>query len=157
MKKVLRVGTLILAMAGCFWAGSSFRAVERKLPEKRAAVSDSYADPIEQFKTERAQLRQMQISQLNDVIYGGKADAEVVSLARKQLLDLMAWQEMETTIEGVLRMRGMESSVVTVHTDSVNVLIRDTSLNRQQTSVILELVQRETGISGGNVKIIPIN
>ena len=46
--------------------------------------------------------------------------------------------------------------MATVHEDSVNVLVRAESLSQSETAVILELVLRETGISGGNVKIIPI-
>ena len=53
-------------------------------------------------------------------------------------------------------MRGYSSAVATVHEDSVNVLVRADSLSQSETAVILELVLREAGISGGNVKIIPI-
>ena len=59
--------------------------------------------------------------------------------------------------EGVLRVRGFEDAVVTVHADSANVLVRTPSLSRDQSAQILELVSRETGLLGGNIKIIPIN
>jgi len=36
-------------------------------------------------------------------------------------------------------------------------MVRSESVSRQEAAIILELVTRETGISGGNVKIIPIN
>ena len=57
----------------------------------------------------------------------------------------------------MLSARGYETPVVTVHSDSVNVIVRASELTRQQAGVILELVTRETGVTGGNVKIIPIN
>ena len=72
------------------------------------------------------------------------------------MLETLSNQEKETTIEGVLRMRGYSGAVATVHEDSVNVLVRAESLSQSETAVILELVLREAGISGGNVKIIPI-
>jgi stage III sporulation protein AH len=114
-------------------------------------------DPVERFRAERQQLRQMQISQLNDLIYGGTASEEIVLLAQKRLLELMDWTEKETTIEGVLSIRDFKDVVATVHEDSINILIRSDALTKQQTAVILDLVMRETGFSGGNVKIIPIN
>ena len=114
-------------------------------------------NPIEQFRTERQQLRQMQMEQLNEIVYGGSADAEMIAMAQRRQLELMEWSEHELTLEGVLRLREFEDALVTVHTDSVNVMVCADALTREQTAVILELVMRETGISGGNVKIIPIN
>ena len=38
-----------------------------------------------------------------------------------------------------------------------NVLVASAGLSRQDAAVMLELIARETGISGGNIKIIPIN
>ena len=61
------------------------------------------------------------------------------------------------TLEGVLRARGYEDAVVTVHQDSVNVLVKAVSLSKSDSAVILELVSRETGQTGGNIKIIPLN
>lgn len=113
-------------------------------------------DPIEQFRTERQQLRQMQMEQLNEIVHGGSADDEMIVMAQRRQMELMEWSEQELTLEGVLRLREFEDVLVTVHTDSVNVMVRAQTLTRQQTAVILELVMRETGISGGNVKIIPI-
>ena len=46
-------------------------------------------------------------------------------------------------------------SGLTVH--SVDVHVSGVSFEREQSAVILELVMRETGVSGGNVKIIPVN
>ena len=51
---------------------------------------------------------------------------------------------------------GFEDALVTLSGRSANVLVRRDSLTRAETAVILELVMRETGITSGNVKIIPI-
>ena len=63
------------------------------------------ADPLEDFRTEREQLRSMQTAQLNDIIHDGETDSQTRALAQRTLIDLMAWSEQETTIEGVLRAR----------------------------------------------------
>lgn len=157
MKWLQRFAFLGLALAVGFAAGCGIRKTTAQPEAQQVIAVDEQTDPIEQFRTERQQLRQMQVSQLNDLIYGGNAEKEIISMAQRQLAELMTWQEQEVTLEGVLRLREFEDVLVTVHTDSVNVLVRADSLNRQQTAVILELVMRETGISGGNVKIIPIN
>lgn len=128
--------------------------------EPATAASDAHTanvDPIKEFRSERQMTRQMQISQLNELMHSSDAGDDVVLMARRRLLSLMDWAEKETTIEGILNMREFEDAVVTVHDDSVNVLVKGDGLTQRQTAVILEIVMRETGISGGNVKIIPIN
>lgn len=160
MKKWLRwcgMGVLLTmcAMAG-FVVGLRFEKMDR-VEDGSIETQSTQMDALQEFRLERQQLRQMQKSQLNDIIYGGNADEEIISLAQQKLLELMTWEEQEMTLENVLDLRQFEDVVVTVHTDSVNVMVRSDGLNQQETAVILELVMRETGISGGNVKIIPIN
>ena len=157
MKRWMVIGCAFTLALG-FTAGWTMRPAEVQPPAFSAASSmETARDPLEQFRTERQQLRQRQIAQLNELIYGESADAETTSLAKRRLLELMRWSEQETTLEGLLRLREFADVLVTVHTDSVNVMVRADALNRQQSAVILDLVMRETGISGGNVKIIPIN
>lgn len=111
----------------------------------------------ERFRTLREQLRAMEKAQLNDVAHDAQADQELKSMAQQQLLSLCEREEHELTLEGILEMRGFADPVVTVHADSVNVLIRAEVITQQESAAILELVCRETGAQSGNVKIIPIN
>ena len=113
-------------------------------------------DPLDQFRLEREQLRAREAAQLNEIIYNEKSEADVVRMAQEQLLDLMNRADQEMTLEGLLRGRGFEDALVSVSGRSANVLIRKETVTRQESAVILELVMRETGLTGGNVKIIPI-
>ena len=56
-----------------------------------------------------------------------------------------------------MRARGFAQAVATVHEDSANVLVETEALTQEDASAILELVARETGLLGGNIKIIPLN
>ena len=113
-------------------------------------------DPLSQFRLEREQLRARQEAQLNDIVHDGRTDAQTVMQAQAQLLSLMERAGQELTLEGVLHGRGFEDAVVSVGERSCNVLLRRESVTRQESAVILELVMRETGLTGGNVKIIPV-
>jgi len=121
------------------------------------ASAEKQPDQVQAFKTLRQQLRAMEKAQLNDVAHDAQSDPELAQMARRQLIELCEREEQELTLEGVLSLRGYENPVVTVHADSVNVLLPAETIGRQESSVILELVCRETGVQGGNVKIIPIN
>lgn len=159
MRSIIKWGfaciTLVLSCTACFaWGWHCSPGSEEN---GTAVVNPVETDAIEAFRTERQQLRQMQLSQLSEIIHSDNQDAEIVVLAQQRQLELMQWAEQELTLEGVLAMRDFKDAVVTVHTDSVNVMIRAESVSKQEAAVILELVTRETGISGGNIKIIPIN
>jgi len=149
---VILVGFIFVAA----WGISSMRGT---IEESAAYIASmqSEADPVTSFRTIRQQLRAMQKAQLNDIAHSAETDADISAMAQRQLLDLCAREEDEMLLEGVLAMRGWENAVVTVHEDSVNVILQADMVTQQETSVILELVCRETGVQGGNVKIIPVN
>lgn len=121
------------------------------------AASKPAMNQAEAFKTLRQQLRAMEKAQLNDVAHDSESDQELAQMARRQLLELCDREEQEMTLEGVLSLRGYTDPVVTVHANSVNVILKCEGVSRQESGVILELVCRETGVQAGNVKIIPIN
>lgn len=140
-----------VALAAVICAGVS------SMPESAAVGSaEIQRDPIAEFRTLRQQLRAMQKAQLNEVAHDPSNDDELIAMAQRQLLELCTREEQELTLEGILSMRGWTDPVVTVHQDSVNVLLQSEIITQQESSMILELVCRETGVMSGNVKIIPI-
>ena len=120
------------------------------------AYSQLKSDPMASFRLEREQLRARQEAQLNDIIHSPDGDGEIAAQARRQLLDMLAHARSENAIEGILQSRGFEEALVSVSASAANVLIRGEALTYAQSAVILDLVMRETGLTGGNVKIIPV-
>ncbi len=146
--------SLILALLSLYmliWAGAH---VERA----SAPASRVYepVDSIARFRDERLRVRDAEIAQLNALIADESAGQGIRDAARERILRLTEWMEQETTVEGVLRARGYDDPLVTVHADSVNVLVRAPSLTQAEAARILELTARETGQTGGNIKIIPV-
>ena len=151
----MALAALALCMAAVIFAG--VRQMRADVAEAPASAQVQEQSAVERFRTLREQLRAMEKAQLNDVAHGADTDAELREMAQRQLLELCAREEQELTLEGVLELRGYSEPVVTVHADSVNVLIRAEVITRQESAAILELVCRETGAQAGNVKIIPVN
>ena len=120
-------------------------------------IQEEQPQTIAQFRQDREQLRAMQRSQLNEMIHAADTDDALKGAARRKLLEINEASAAELNLEGIIRLRGWEDCVATVQADSVNILIPAEVITRQDSSVILELVCRETGVQGGNVKIIPIN
>lgn len=153
LKKCLIAGIVVLAAVSGYVCGSRRRAEE--LAGQVPAVQSEVADKLATFRTDRQLLRQNQINRLNELIHT-YADAQMVSLAQQKLLELMSCEEQELALEGMLTLRGFEDVLVVIHSGSANIMLRNEALTAQQTAVILEMITRETGISAGNVKIIPI-
>lgn len=147
---------LLTLVAACMWTMSQNARQPTAEAAVSAAVEAQECDPIQSFRTEREQLHAMQKSQLNDIIHSDDTDADTRRMAQRKLLTLMEAEEGETTLEGLLSVRGFEGALVTVSESAVTVIVRREALNQRETAIILEMVMRETGISGGNVKIIPM-
>lgn len=156
-----RLAALLLAVFSLSVGSAVTRCVDvRTLPGSAvptAASATGSEDPLGQFETERQQLRARQRAQLNDIIHDDATDAETLMLAQRRLLDSMGEETAEENLQGSLRARGFEGAVVSVSGGGVNVFVRSEGLTRQQSAVILQEAMRETGKTGGNVKIIPIN
>ena len=157
-----RTRRIWIILAGTLLLGADTLVTARLVTQRgiRAAsapvVSEVPSDPIAAFRLEREQLRARQEAQLNDIIHGDNADEQIVADARRQLLDMLAHARAENTIEGILQSRGFEDALVSVSDGAANVLLRGDGLNSRESAVILDLVMRETGLTAGNVKIIPV-
>ena len=161
MKKWAKRALIALAAIMMLAADSAATLWLSRGPEVRAAGAPvtrdaGEADPIARFRLEREQLRAREQAQLNDIIYNPDSDAGIVAAAQRQLMDSLDSARKESTIEGVLHSRGFDGALATVSPQAANVLVRAEALTQRETAVILELVTRQTGLSGGNVKIIPV-
>jgi len=144
---------LMLLCAFSLWISGRDESVQ---PQEEAIMTSAVGS-MEEFVIERAQLREQQMRQLNGIIEDDRTSDEIRASAQRQLMQLCTWMEQEATIEGVLRTRGFDRVIATVHTDSANILVRTQNLTQEDANAILELVARETGLLGGNIKIIPLN
>ena len=155
-KRAIRVAAVALLLA----ADTLITAKLVSRGEVRAAgapvINESPADPMASFRLSREQLRARQEAQLNDLIHAGGTDTQAVAEAQRQLTDMLAHARAENAIEGILQSRGFEDALASVSDASANVLIRREALGSRESAVILDLVMRETGLTGGSVKIIPV-
>lgn len=158
MKKALGivlVALMLMAMGAGYKLGR--REANRARPAMAQALEHEESDPLLAFRTQREQLRSRQRAELNEIIHDADTDGQTLRAAREQLLRSLESEETESRLEGLLRARGFDDAVVDAPGGAVNVLLRAEGLNQRQIAMILELVLRETGVTGGNVKIIPVN
>lgn len=133
-------------------------AVVLSLPrvEEPAAQVSAPAEGLEPFRVDRDQLREQECGQLREIIDDSRTDAATRTRAQERLMNLMKWAETEVSIEELLRARGFEAVLVSVHQDCANVLVRTDALTQADAALILELTARESGLTGGAIKVIPV-
>lgn len=155
MRTVTVASAAVLAAGALFCFSVGGNQAESWVSRSEEAAAER-PDALQAFSEERARVRQMESAVLSTMAADEEADAATRARARSELLTLTSHMETETTVEGVLRMRGFEDAVVTVSTNSVNVVVRADALSQAESAAILELVMRETGQSGANVKIMTV-
>ena len=124
--------------------------------QHRAEPSPEAIDPLTVFADARKQQREDERNALKGIMDDQNSEPALVADASARLMKILDWADQETIIEGILKARGYKDAVAVIHLDSANILIRGNVPTRQQAAQILDLVSRETGLGGGNIKIIPI-
>ncbi len=104
------------------------------------------------YREERDNVRTQELAYLDAIVSQG-ADAETLSDAQQQKLELVNAMETELTVENLVRAKGFDDVIVSIHKGNINVVVGADALNDEQVAQILDIVLRETGKSAENVKI----
>ncbi len=107
---------------------------------------------FESFRTQRDTTREKEIAYIDTIIAAG-ADEETMAEAQQQKLAIVDSMEKEMTVESLLRAKGFTDAAVTLHTGSVNVIVKAEQLSDEQVAQVLDIVIRETGESAENIKL----
>ena len=117
-----------------------------------STVSASNKGFFASYREERDNVRTQELAYLDAIVAQG-ADEATISDAQKQKLELINCMEIELTVENLVRGKGFDDVIVSMHAGSVNVIVGAESLTDEQVAQILDIVLRETGESAENVKI----
>lgn len=148
---VLSAGVVLLAMAFSVMAHDSETASAGVYVQANKSIN-----VFEEFRQERERVRALETVQLSALMNDAQSSDEMRMEAARTLNEMTKHMEAETTIEGILKMRGHVDAVVTVHAGSVNVVLAQKASDKNECAFILDLVLRETGQTAGNVKIIGV-
>ena len=130
-----------------FWAG------DPRPP--RAAAREAEGNALSDYLTDRNALRREEIAQLLALAAAPDTSAEIREAAQRRALALREYMAQEANVEAVLAARGCPPLLVTVSANAANVLVQG-EVSREEAAMMLDAVSRETGLSGGGIRIIPI-
>lgn len=135
--------------------GTNQAAASETDDAQQANTQTATGNFFQDFRTERQSTREKELQYIESVISNPDTDAETLAAAQQQKLNLAEAMEQEVTMEGLIRAKGFNEAVVTVQKDSVNVVVDSATLNEAQAAQIFDIVQRTTGASSENIKIMP--
>ena len=126
-------------------AQASTAAVSVSAPGAQGSFFDMY-------RSERDSVRTQELAYLDAIVAQG-GDEATLSEAQKQKMTLVGCMESELNTENLIRAKGFEEVIVSLHNGSVNVIVDADALTDEQVAQILDIVLRETGETAENIKV----
>ena len=162
LRKLLNRRTMTLcAVALLLLAAVAANVIMNRTEEKMAqaeAAAVSVSAPGAQgsffdiYRSERDSVRTQELAYLDAIVAQG-GDEATLSEAQKQKMTLVGCMESELNTENLIRAKGFEEVIVSMHNGSVNVIVDADALTDEQVAQILDIVLRETGESAENIKV----
>ena len=147
------VGLLLLAAVA---ANVIMNRNEQKTAAANAAVSVSAPGAqgsfFDIYRSERDSVRTQELAYLDAIVAQG-GDETTLSEAQKQKMTLVGCMESELNTENLIRAKGFQEVIVSMHNGSVNVIVDADALTDEQVAQILDIVLRETGETAENIKV----
>ena len=162
MRKLLNRRTMtLLAVCLLLLAAVAANVIMNRSEEKMAdaattAVSVSAPGAqgsfFDMYRSERDSVRTQELAYLDAIVAQG-GDEATLSEAQKQKMTLVDCMESELNTENLIRAKGFEEVIVSMHNGSVNVIVDADALTDEQVAQILDIVLRETGETAENIKV----
>lgn len=162
MRKLLNRRTMtLLAVCLLLLAAVAANVIMNRSEEKAAdaattAVSVSAPGAqgsfFDMYRSERDSVRTQELAYLDAIVAQG-GDEATLSEAQKQKMTLVDCMESELNTENLIRAKGFEEVIVSMHNGSVNVIVDADALTDEQVAQILDIVLRQTGETAENIKV----
>jgi stage III sporulation protein AH len=114
-------------------------------------------DYFVQARLDRETIRSRQKEELQELTSGNNS-SEVSAEAHEQYLDLIRRSEIESTIESLIKQRGIEDVVVVFGTTgTIDLVVKADSLSPSETAQISDIVIRHAGVEMSDIHIKNMN
>ncbi len=116
-------------------------------------VTNSY---FEEAKLSREQTRAKNKETLTGLVNNKNVTGTQKEKAMNQIMEMTEISEKETATENLLSAKGFSDAVVTILSDSVDVVVNAEDLTEQQIAQIEDIVKRKTECSADKIVISPV-
>ena len=140
-KKIIVICSMVVLLVATAYVNILLNDENRKAT---AAINQTEVSAFAGFRTTRESSRNQQFDYLDGVIASEDVSAEAKQSAEKLKLDMVEKMESELILEELIKASGFSDAIVTMNTDSLNVVVNADVLTGPQVAQICTLVLRET-------------
>ncbi len=154
-KKIALMSTLVLLLAVTAIFNFVLAGTNATADATGGAVEANY---FTTYRSERATTRSEEFVQLDSVLSVYETESEEFLEAAAMKQKMVSIMEDELVIETMIKSLGFSDAVVSIGYDSenVNVFINSSELTYDSALSIYNMLKNETGITSGNIIIMPV-
>lgn len=108
-----------------------------------------------EYRFERENKRKDEIDYIREIVNNPNSDADIKKEAQEQMLEITKSMEKELNVEGLLKAKGFDDSLVIFNQDYISVIVEREELAPEEVAQILDIVKRESGKAAEKIKIFP--
>lgn len=151
-KIIILVSLVVLLVAtGCLNYFLTIKAKDSGDP----VGGDAQVTFFSTYRADREATRAQEVLYLEDIITSASSTEEVIATAQEKKIGLVSNMEVELALEGLIKAKGFEDCIVTISSNNVNVVVKDSELSVQEAAQIFNIIVTETDYPASNVIIIP--
>ena len=152
-KKIIVLSVMMVLLVA---TGFLNLALNNATPSQPTSGEISSANFFSTYRTDRQATRNQEILYLDAIISSSTATTEAKQVAENQKVELIKMMEQELVLEGLIKSKGFEDTIVTMTTSNINVIVKDANLEGAEVAQIVQIIKDSTGKDIDNIKIIPV-
>lgn len=155
VKKIALMSTLVLLLAVTAVFNFVLSGTQTTAGSDVGTVKSNY---FTSFRSERSTTRSEEFLQLDSVLAVYQADSAEYKEAAALKQKMVETMEDELVLESMIKSLGFSDAAVVIGSESqnINVFINSDELTYDSSLAIYNMLKNETGISSGNIIIMPI-
>lgn len=129
-------------------------STEEKKEDKKTDKAKETSNYFAEHRLSREKERSETLERLNKIIEDENTKEDVKNNAQSELIELGGTTEMELFLEGIIKGKGFNDTVVFYNNESTRIVIDKEKLSEQDVMKVLEVVTTETELQAQDIKIM---
>lgn len=152
-KKIIVLSVMMVLLVA---TGFLNLALNNNAPSAPTSTQVSSANFFTTYRQDRQATRNQEILYLDAIISSSTATTEAKQVAENKKIELVKAMEKELVLEGLIKAKGFDDTIVTMTTSNINIIVKDANLESGEVAQIVQIVKDSTGKDIDNIKIIPV-
>lgn len=149
-KKIIVICSMVVLLVATAYVNI---LLNDRAKDASAVMGEQNVSAFSAFRTTRETSRNMEFEYLNGVLSSEDVTAESKLSAEQLKLEIVSKMEAEMILEELIKANGFADAIVTMNTDSLNVVVNANTLTGQEVARICTIVLRETDYSIDQIAI----